>query len=186
MPDNVKICPECGAEYDPRGDVCADCGIVLVFKTHAIDPRDELPESDDLVCIRTDLMNSIDAMRKLLGRKGVATRVELHEKSPVGVHRNTYGLLVRPDDVERAKEIYRADWLGGAPEQARTFEYAEQELSGVCPACDTRIPEGRVECPECGLVVGHVEEEVVEICPRCETEVAADATRCPGCGAEFA
>lgn len=74
-------------------------------------------------------------------------------------------------------------WLRGAPEHASTFKYEEQDLQGVCPACSTSIPEGAVECPECGLVV-NPDAEVI-LCPECDAEVGSEVDRCPNCGIEF-
>lgn len=87
------------------------------------------------------------------------------------------------DDSETAQEIDRKHWLRGAPEEAGSFVYESQELSGVCPACSTKIPENVGECPECGLVVNP--EAVMAQCPECDTLVEEDATRCPKCGVEF-
>ena len=93
-----------------------------------------------------------------------------------------YGLYVLPDDLDAAKEIDRAHWLKGAPEHASSYRYTAQELKGACPACETALPEGAAECPECGLTVGATETAE---CPACEADVPADAEKCPNCGAEF-
>lgn len=87
------------------------------------------------------------------------------------------------DNAATARELDRRHWLRGAPEEATSFEYAEQELAGVCPACSTKIPEGSAECPECGLVVNP--EANMSTCPDCDTPVGDEVSRCPKCGAEF-
>jgi hypothetical protein len=90
---------------------------------------------------------------------------------------------VTTEDETAAKEIDRVHWLRDAPEHASSYEYTGQELQGVCPACDTAVPEGTAECPECGLVV-NPEAEVV-LCPECDTEVGHEVNKCPNCGVEF-
>jgi predicted amidophosphoribosyltransferase len=79
--------------------------------------------------------------------------------------------------------VDRAHWLRGAPEEAASFKYEEQELAGVCPACATKIPENTSECPECGLVVNP--EADMATCPDCDAAVGDEVSRCPNCGAEF-
>jgi predicted amidophosphoribosyltransferase len=90
---------------------------------------------------------------------------------------------VTTTDEAAAREIDRVHWLRGAPEQASSFRYEEQELQGVCPACSTSIPEGAAECPECGLVVNP--EADIAVCPECDAEVGLEVKRCPSCGVEF-
>jgi len=186
---NVKICPNCETEYHPDGDVCADCGTVLVHKHEQRDGTEPLSDDDKLTGILEDRMESLEETRLMLNANGVRTHVRLHTESPAGPHANVFGLYVLTDELAEAQELHRTHWLKGAPEGQGSFEYKEQELSGTCPACDTTLPEAAVECPECGLVVGHDddgdEDDEVEVCPRCDTEVEADATTCPGCGAQF-
>lgn len=90
---------------------------------------------------------------------------------------------MKKDNADAAREIDRKHWLQGAPEEAESFEYTEQELSGVCPACATQLPAGAAECPECGLVVNP--EALMSTCPECDTPVGDEVSRCPNCGTEF-
>jgi hypothetical protein len=90
---------------------------------------------------------------------------------------------VSNDNAAAARELDRRHWLRGAPEEAATFEYSEQELGGVCPACSARIPEGSTECAECGLVVNP--EANMARCPDCDAIVGDEVSRCPNCGIEF-
>ena len=93
-----------------------------------------------------------------------------------------FELFVSPGDVDSAKEIDRVLWLKGAPDHASSYRYTEQELAGKCPACETSLPEGCGECPECGLAVGTVESAE---CPACNVEAPANVEKCPNCGVEF-
>lgn len=87
------------------------------------------------------------------------------------------------EDETAAREIDRRHWLRGAPEEAASFSYDEQELRGKCPACGAAIPEGAGECPACGLVVNA--DDDAALCPECDAEVGDEVTRCPHCGTEF-
>jgi predicted amidophosphoribosyltransferase len=90
---------------------------------------------------------------------------------------------VTAEDKAAATEIDNAHWLRDAPEHAAAFKYEGQELQGVCPACETSIPQGTAACPECGLVVNP--EAEMSVCPECDAEVGDEVKKCPNCGVEF-
>jgi ribosomal protein L40E len=192
----IKICPKCGAEYTVDALICADCDVQLVLAQEG-DKKPIVPitEDEELVCIREDQVNYLREVSEHINQAGLPTFIRfLHEVPKRGPAGSVYGLFVRPDDAEAAKEIVRVHWLQGAPEDAASYEYKEQELAGVCPACSTPVPEESAECPNCGLVVkareeiiGPGDEEEVDgyVCPSCGTEVDEDATKCPNCRAEF-
>jgi hypothetical protein len=117
-------------------------------------------------------------------KEGIRALIRFHGGAPGSCPSKTrYGLYVAADDEAAAKEIDHAHWIKGAPERGASFKYEEQELKGVCPACETALPEGAIECPECGLVVRYDEE--VSTCPECDTPVGDEVMKCPKCGAEF-
>jgi predicted amidophosphoribosyltransferase len=185
----IKICPKCGEEYDIDAQVCAECGGALVFPQDFVKRYEPPAHEEDVVLIRE---GSADYLKELMGhlaKQGIRAGVRLHGEAPSSCSTRKcapqpiFGLYVAKTDEAAAKEVDRAHWLQGAPEEGASFTYTESELQGVCPACSTRLPEKAVECPECGLAVGVVEEGAV--CPDCGAEVADDATRCPKCGAEF-
>ncbi len=179
--DQTKTCPDCAGEYELHGEVCADCGKPLVFKSESGALPPPLREQDEGVCLREGRIDDLSELSGLLAKKHIRNVVQLHRESPkAGTAR--YGLYVLPDDLDAAKEIDRAHWLKGAPEHASSYRYTAQELKGACPACETALPEGVAECPECGLTVGATETAE---CPACEADVPVDAEKCPNCGAEF-
>jgi len=181
-----KVCTSCGAEYAPDALECLDCGGKLEFRT--MDGSDALllPEEEATFLVRADRsVGYVESLAGALGREGIRSLVLVVATEPIRGQppHPLYGLYVADADVQRAQEIDRERWLRDAPEEAAAFTYEEPELKGVCPACETKLPEGAVECPECGLVVG--EEEDVVTCPECDAVVDDEMDRCPNCGIEF-
>lgn len=185
----IKICSSCGAEYSLEAQVCADCGGKLLFPEEYEKFFEPLAEEEERVLVREAPFGYLKELLERLTKKGLRADILFHPQppgtcSPKGcAPRTVFGLYVTKPDETEAKEIDRVHWLQGAPEDASSFRYTEQELQGICPACSSRIPEGAAECPECGLVVGFVEE--VAACPECDAEVGDEVKRCPNCGAEF-
>lgn len=185
----TKICSACGAEYSREAQVCADCGGKLIFPRDYDKRFEVLPEEEERVLVREAPFGYLKELVEHMTKKGIPADIRFHAQVPETCSarrcapRPIFGLYVTKTDETAAKEIDRAHWLQGAPEHASSFEYTEQELQGVCPACSSPIPEKSVECPECGLVVGSTEEAAV--CPDCGSEVEDEAKRCPKCGAEF-
>jgi ribosomal protein L40E len=185
----IKICSKCGEEYDIDAQVCAECGGTLVFPQD-FEKRYEPPASEEeVVLIREGTFGYLKELVEHLTKNGIRSGIRLHGQAPGScpstrcIPQGVFGLYVAKTDEAAAREIDRAHWLQGAPEQATSFEYTESERKGICPACSARLPEKAIECPECGLVVGSAEEGAV--CPDCGAEVADDASVCPKCGAEF-
>lgn len=180
----TKICSKCGAEYAPEAQVCADCGGKLVF-SEAYAKGFEAPKDDaDLVCVREDRLGYLQELERHMNRNGIRTVIRFHGQVPEsGAAGARYGLYVTSADEAKAKVVDRDYWIRGAPEHATSYEYTEQESSGVCPACSSALPENSAECPECGLAVGTVMD--VMTCPACDSDVESNAETCPNCGAEF-
>jgi ribosomal protein L40E len=185
----IKICSKCGGEYDVDAQVCADCGGALVFPQD-YEKRYEAPaEEEDVVLVREASFGYLKELLEHLTKKGIRAGIRFHGEAPGSCStpkcapQTIFGLYVAKIDEAAAKDVDRAHWLKGAPEEASSFIYTESELQGVCPACAARLPEQAIECPECGLAVRSSEDAAT--CPDCGTEVADDAMRCPKCGAEF-
>jgi predicted amidophosphoribosyltransferase len=182
--DPVKICSKCGEEYSLEAQVCAECGGRLVFEQEYEKRFVPLDETEQMICVREDTAAYLQELGELLKKNGLRTFIKLHHGVPGAKScRTRYGLYVAPEDEVAAREIIKKHWLKDAPEQASAFEYEEQELKGICPACSTAIPEDSAECPECGLVVKADEE--VFVCPTCDGEVGEQDKTCPHCGEKF-
>jgi ribosomal protein L40E len=179
----VKICSNCGAEYSLRADICADCGGKLVLPQDYQKRFVPLAEEEQIL-IREGSIGYLKELEAHLKQTGIRAAIRFHGGTPGACpSRTRYGLYVTTADEAAAKELDRAHWLRGAPDQASSFEYSEQELQGICPACSHAIREGSAECPECGLVVGA--DEDVATCPDCDAEVGDEVKKCPNCGVEF-
>lgn len=182
--DQIKICLVCGEEYSLEAQVCVECGGRLVFEREYEQRFVPLDESERMVCVREDAAGYLEELGAVMKSGGIRNMIKFHQTCTTGkACRTLYGLYVKPEDEAAARDIIRKHWLKDAPEQGATYEYSEQELKGICPACSAMIPEKSVECPECGLVVG-VEEEVF-VCPSCDGEVGELDKTCPHCGEKF-
>jgi ribosomal protein L40E len=185
----IKICSNCGAEYSVEAQICADCGGKLLFPEAYEKLFEPLTSDEELVLIREAPPGYINELMGHMRKAGIRADVQSHAAPPGTCStrscgpRVLFGLYVAKADEEAAKEVDRLHWLQGAPEGALSFRYTEQELQGVCPACGTTVPQGSVECPECGLAVGSIEE--VAECPECGAEVGDEVKKCPHCGTEF-
>jgi predicted amidophosphoribosyltransferase len=185
----IKICSNCGVEYSADAQACADCGGKLVFPENYERLFEPLSEEDEPVFIRESPLGYANELKELMKKQGIRADIRYHPEPPGTCStrscapRMLFGLYVPKTDEAAAREIDRVHWLQGAPDHASSFKYTEQELQGICPACSTRIPEGSVECPECGLVVGSAEDVVT--CPECNAEVTDEDRKCPHCGTEF-
>ena len=144
---HVRVCVECGEEYRPEIVTCADCGGQLEDRRDdgertvipAVDHTASGPATDaefTETIFHAEKATDLTAEADRLVEAGIEFR--LRPARGAG-----YRLLVAPPDHDRALAV-----LGLlAAEGARGAE-------GSCPACETKLPEGAVECPECGLAAG--------------------------------
>jgi catechol 2,3-dioxygenase-like lactoylglutathione lyase family enzyme/ribosomal protein L32 len=173
---DLAVCPACGAEFRAGVIRCLDCGARTrpAFSSSAPAPaRPEgnsgfsLPEEvEGVLCYHHGNEESVQAFAERLAEDGVRSRVDWSRSSQRSG--GQLGLLVAPGDLDRAIEILR--------EESRKMG---EDLTAplVCPACGTPLPEGEVECPECGLVMAG--------CPECGGAVSPDQEQCARCGAEL-
>jgi RNA polymerase subunit RPABC4/transcription elongation factor Spt4 len=156
----VRVCVDCGEEYRPDIETCADCGgrvedpdVAPVSSTRVseeAEDEEDLSESDFSESVlggekASDLANSADQ----LVEAGVPFR--LRPGRTAG-----YRLMVPAKDRDRALVV-----LGLLADRG------EQPGDAVraCPACETQVNPGVADCPECGLTVGDESDEGA--CERC-------------------
>jgi hypothetical protein len=176
---HVRVCTECGEEYRPEIAVCADCGGALEDRhddgPEARDPGPggaeggREPDSDEGFTdpvLRADGVNGLTEAADRLAEQGIGFRIRPARRGGAE-HASGYRLLVAPEDREEA--------LGAlgllAPERAGGE-------ARHCPACETAIPPGALECPECGLAAGDDPNQAT--CARCGHWL--DGPACPECG----
>jgi hypothetical protein len=179
---HVRVCVECGEEYRPEIAVCADCGGALEdrrdddggderFGPGRAAPAGALSDEGDAGFTdsvqRADTAGGLTAAADQLAAEGIPFRIRPARRVSGSEYAAGYRLLVAPDDREDA---LRALGLL-APERAG-------DESRQCPACESAIPSGTLECPECGLVAGDDPNQAT--CARCGQWL--DGPVCPDCG----
>jgi hypothetical protein len=157
MERSYKLCPRCGCEYLATVEVCADCGLALVWEGEARDPQGEdlvLPSQEGLVRVREAELGWAMGLGKALARAGIPHRLD--PVAPGGTS-GRWVVSVGEADATRAQEV-DADYARGelpaleaapAPPGAAGSEDA-------CPACGEPVTEAVTECPGCGLVFAPV------------------------------
>ena len=149
---HVRVCVECGEEYRPGIETCADCGGRLEDRHGDEDGTAASPPvegegadgGEDGALVDSilhaerapDLIHGADRLRD----SGVPFRMRPAARG----EGHGYHLLVAAADRERA---------------LRALGIAADAREGECPACGTRLAERVAECPECGLAVGDTAEE---------------------------
>jgi hypothetical protein len=159
---HVRICRECGEEYRPEVVVCSDCGGALEdryegiesspdgFELRAAPPAAEFSTSPLLPIATAASAAEIEPLGRLLDQAGVRFAVRGSIRS--------FELLVAADDHEPALAALEAG-AGG--------DVASTEPIASCPACETKITQMMLECPECGLGLGTEEASATLCCARC-------------------
>lgn len=169
MTDDVKICPECKAEYYAYIESCAECEVELVQPpTYSGGPAQtsaqstETPEGDGLgdipkACIAEGAMEKLLEIVQVCEARGIPYEVAPHDAgddcssescgpSSCGTTA-TYGLFV---PKELAAGIMRA-MEEQATSDPETREARERMEQGLCPACGATNMREDLECSDCGL-----------------------------------
>ncbi len=157
------FCPQCRAEFLEGVTRCQSCQVDLV---------DSIPDED--------IFASTEAMaRALAGRELEAVVVGHHvalretqkaltdaripsviagEAGEVeaGLH-NRFFLMVEAARLEEARAFFHRRWSQGLEDEGVMIATAADPATtatGVCPACQSPVPDESQECPECGLFLG--------------------------------
>lgn len=159
MYEDVKICPECGAEYFAHVEECKDCGVRLLHPEEKarLDEKASEPvcsvagESDgSTVCIEQGLLAHLKELQGALEAEGIECEiVKSQETTPSCTKGETFSLLVPKDASGEALKAIEEYWHRLHPE----VKQAEQMISeGLCPCCGSDV-KGMPVCPECGLAL---------------------------------
>jgi hypothetical protein len=193
-----KVCPRCGGEYRLEAEVCADCGVRLVFPDEVptevvgedspeeendsdlpifTGPCFELPPSDDLVCV---CCRSPRALRRLSRKLDAASIAHRIDAAPYDSSLEIGCLYVQPADGDAAAAVDALEFGGTPIEEADLAELA------TCPACGAEYPPGALECSGCGLRTGADTIGLDRTCQRCGAVVGQSSRdRCPNCAARL-
>lgn len=199
MTTHVRVCVECGEEYQPVVTRCADCGGEL--EDRQLDDRgnpivdedaaedDGGPASPEPAAARrvifvtpkaAELVPLADALRE------AGLEYHLAEQPPQAEGAATrYALLVGESDAAPALQAV-AHLLtdeDGTPEDLHAVETRFDPGRGYveCPACGASQTPGAAECAECGLTLGATEEGAA-VCARCSAPLPAPDATCAACG----
>ena len=171
----IRACRDCGEEYRPDAPVseCSDCG-------GPIETRAEGGESG-----QTQGRPAPDAAgpyRRLYAAGAAAELEPLAERLgrariPFNVRTSRHGfeLWIPVSEKAHAREVL-GDLLPAATEE--NTEVTGEPGPVRCPACDTEVAAGTVDCPECGLAVGAIEAYE---CPECGDKIDPETSLCPSC-----
>jgi len=150
-----KICPECGEEYVHSAQECIHCDVPLVLEAELAEaPVEELAPSSDLVSVRVASAGWALALSERLVEAGIPHRVEAvaGDSSPAPGRAHPYAVLVRPQDVGRARGIDAEQMQREIPDLPEGWDAPGAEAEG-CPACGAALAADAAECPDCGLAL---------------------------------
>jgi predicted amidophosphoribosyltransferase len=201
--DLVKLCPQCGSEYQLRVERCLDCGATLVHGREGegaavaapkVVELEELAYPNECVPLRTAPPDWIGRLSADLDEAGIR-----HWVSPPR-WRSDPILLVLPGDQEAARAIdlqrYAMEMPDltqeldqeariGRPPRRKPAEY-DTEVK-VCPSCGGEYQLWAEKCADCGvpLVRPWDLDSAPESAPRVAAPALApadDPSACPACG----
>ena len=212
----VKVCPDCGSEFQMWVERCLDCGANLVSAVPRPDPGDTFaaPEEPAIppgcVHLRTAAVGWIRRLSEDLDDAGIR-----HWVTPPA-WRQDPSLYVLPSDQEAALQVDRAryeievpgitleDALPQAPVRPRRRDPADDLDVKLCPRCGGEY-QLRVEvCADCGVALvrpwdleSAQQKEAVRAavplapedsgaCPACGERLREGEPECPGCGLTLA
>jgi zinc-ribbon domain len=156
-----KICPDCGAEYLPHVDKCADCGAALLLPEEyekAQEEKKRLMEKaiENEVMVREGDLDWMDELYAVLIDAGIPCTVRSNAGCTKGCCGDKCRLVVAPEDFERAQERIEKYFVEMHPEIRASNELVSE---GKCPACGSPVAPGDRECPDCGLMLVIIEED---------------------------
>ncbi len=157
----TKLCPDCRTEYYPHIECCADCGALLIspdenkMVQEEKKPCSDKDLGDQVQVVRAGSLKWIDELFKVLIDSGIPCVVNADAGCNKGGCRDTYQLLVSPENVEKANERIEEYCMEIHPEIKDSKELINQ---GKCPACSCAVDSEAVECPDCGLTLLIIEE----------------------------
>lgn len=150
-----KLCPDCGAEYQPHIEKCADCGAVLLSPEECARAREERHRTEgtaveNAVKVMEGELNWMSELRAVLLDAGIPCMLHSDAGCRKGCCGDTVQLKVSPEDLERSQETIE-EYLMELDPDLRSAK--EMFGKGQCPACGSSIGPDARECPDCGLLL---------------------------------
>ncbi len=158
MTDNIKICPDCRAEYFGHVESCAECEVELVMSLDAAHDEamhtEETGAGEGNVLLEQGGLGTITELVEALKTAGIPFQAgEMEGASEKTCSdgscepEKVYGIVVPQSSKEAATAALDNYWESMDPEMKTANE---RMLKGHCPACGFNA-SGLTECPECGL-----------------------------------
>lgn len=156
MDEQVKVCPECGAEFFAHVIECNRCETELVSPEEARGPAPKKSHdpTEGLACVEEGTYERANEVAWTLRSAGFDVQVL---RTPGGSScKGSFGVFVdRSAASEAVKKIQKA-WNQSHPEVAAA---EERMRKGMCPACGALLMGSSEECPDCGLFLGVREDD---------------------------
>jgi len=153
--NQIKICPDCAAEYFPHIEKCADCGTDLRTPEDNLKCQNERQQCKDKalenpVTVREGDLKWMDELFNVLIDSAIPCIVTSNAGCKKSYCGSTYQLLVSAEDGERAKERIEKYYAEIDPELKAANDMISQ---GKCPACGHSVGPDAAECPDCRLTL---------------------------------
>jgi hypothetical protein len=166
MSDNIKICPQCSAEYFAHAEKCSSCEVDLVLpgdasvgNDHAHDHSHEetgvpWPGGPIEVLVEAPL-EVLEDMGNVLNDHRMPYEIyqktgedEAEDDKSCKAKNPEYAIVVPKANMEESIRITEKHWYALHPEQV---ESDGKTLLAKCPACAADLAGASNECPDCGL-----------------------------------
>lgn len=156
-----KICPDCGDEYQPHIEKCADCGAILLLPGECSKAQEEQEQTEetaveDSVKVMEGELGWMNELRTVLLEAGIPCMLHSDVGCRKGCCGDTVQLKVSPEDLERSRDAIEEYLMELDPDLRMVKEMLGK---GKCPACGSPIKQDDRECPDCGLPLIIVGEE---------------------------
>jgi ribosomal protein L40E len=195
MTMHVRVCVECGEEYQPVVTRCADCGGELedrqldddgnpLLDEPAAPGEPAAPPPDRRVVFVTPKAAELVPLAEAVREAGIEYHLAEQRPETEGAAVR-YALLVAEKDATAALQAvaHLLSEEDGSPEDLHAVETRFDPDRGYveCPACGATQAPGAAECAECGLTLGAADEGA-SVCARCSAPLPSPGEPCPACG----
>ena len=154
---DVKLCPQCGAEYFAHITECAECKVPLQRPEELERERAGFVSEvgEDAVPIMEAKMSELKEVRRLLDKEGIKSYINHSSGCKPGGCNSTSVLFVGKGNAEAAVSFLQKHFAPNNPEHS---DHEEDITEDQCPACGFHAGVDAIECPDCGLALVFNEE----------------------------